>query len=123
MTRSFESQLQSGVLVVQTDPAAGREADFHRWYDSVHIPEILSTPGFVHGARFRRIEGAGTGAGDDWRSYLAIYQIRAENVADAYGQLMDRMQSGQLSRSDVFSATSPYRSQLFERVFTLPGAP
>ena len=126
MTAPGEPQLQSGVLVVQTDPAAGREADFQSWYDGVHIPEILATPGFVQGARFRRVDGAGTGAGaagDDWRSYLAIYEIRAVNVAAAYGQLLDRMQSGQLSRSDVFSASAPYRSQLFERVFALPSAP
>jgi hypothetical protein len=92
----------------------------------VHIPEILATPGFVHGARFRRVDAPGTDAGgiaDDWRSYLAIYEIRAENLAQAHGQLLDRMQSGQLSRSDVFSTTAPYRSQLFERVFTLPDTP
>jgi hypothetical protein len=123
MTPSDKPQLQSGVLVVQTDPAAGREADFHRWYDGVHIPEILATPGFVKGARFRRVDSAGTDAGDAWRSYLAIYEIEAENLTEAYGRLLDRMHSGQLSRSEVFSATSPYRSQLFERVFRLPGTP
>jgi len=126
MTARSEPRLQSGVLIVQTDPAAGREADFQSWYDGVHIPEILATPGFVHGTRFRRVDAPSTGAGgiaDDWRSYLAIYEIRAENLTQAHGQLLDRMQSGQLSRADVFSTTAPYRSQLFERVFTLPGMP
>jgi hypothetical protein len=33
-----------------------REAAWHRWYDEVHIPQILSVPGFHSVRRYRQID-------------------------------------------------------------------
>jgi len=37
--------------VVAADVDAAREADFHRWYDSEHMPRLAAMTGAVHGAR------------------------------------------------------------------------
>jgi hypothetical protein len=111
--------MASGILVVQTDPKPGRERDFDDWYNTVHMPEILATPGFVSGARYRHVTSPPSPGGrDDWRTYLAIYEVVADDLGAAYGGLLGRMHAGELSRSDVLSDASPYRSQFFERIFS-----
>lgn len=37
----------SGVSIILANFVAGREADYHRWYDSVHGPEVTRVPGKV----------------------------------------------------------------------------
>lgn len=37
----------SGVSVILANFVAGREEDYHRWYDEVHIPEVSRVPGHV----------------------------------------------------------------------------
>jgi hypothetical protein len=115
--------MQRGVLLVQTAPVPGREQDFDRWYNTVHVPQILQTPGFVAGTRFRAVTAPGASplAADDWRPYLAVYEIAAPDLAASHAALLGRMRAGELARSDVISAELPYRSQLFERVFHARG--
>jgi hypothetical protein len=56
-----------------TDP--GREADWNRWYDEVHVPAILGVPGFRSVTRFAELGRPG--------HYLAIYAIDDESVFDS----------------------------------------
>jgi hypothetical protein len=110
-----------GVLVIQTDPRTGREAEFERFYDSVHIPEILRTPGFSLGRRFRAVRSEQLERPEgEWLSNLAIYDVESADLIGAYAGLISRMTDGSLTRSDVFSDVSPYRAQLFEQVFEAP---
>jgi hypothetical protein len=45
---------------------AGAEA-FNRWYDEVHVPEILGCPGWLANARYESVDGE--------PRYLAIYDL------------------------------------------------
>jgi len=59
----------AGVLVVMVDnlePA--RDADFNRWYDDVHVPDILSAGSFHWVTRYRAVGPAPEAA------YLAVYE-------------------------------------------------
>jgi len=38
---------QTYYQLVFADPVAGREAEFNRWYDEHHAPEVAAVPGFV----------------------------------------------------------------------------
>jgi hypothetical protein len=111
--------MQRGVLLVQTAPVPGREPDFDHWYNTVHVPQILQTPGFVAGTRFRAVTAPGASplGADDWRPYLALYEIAAPDLAASHAALLDRMRAGELASSDVISTGLPYRSQLFEQIF------
>ena len=56
-----------------TDPA--REEEFNHWYDTVHVPDVLETPGILRGTRFKNDdppEGHG--------KYLAIYEVETEDI-------------------------------------------
>lgn len=71
-----------GLLAVWTDIASGIEAEFNTWYDTEHIPERLSVPGFLSGLRYVAVEGE--------PKYLALYDLADENVlkSDAYLKLL-----------------------------------
>lgn len=62
-------------MVVRSGPAAGQEDEFNRWYDQVHLPEILSVPGFVSGRRYRS-------SGPSDYPYLAVYEIESDGDLD-----------------------------------------
>lgn len=73
----------TGVLVVQTNAVAGREDEFERWYDGMHIPEILTIPGFVAAQRFVLEPDARPGETPAPFRYLAIYELDVPVVAAA----------------------------------------
>ena len=65
----------SGVLVVlvnNLDPA--READFNRWYDEVHVPDILSAGSFHRATRYCATDATDPAAPTCLASYLAVYE-------------------------------------------------
>ena len=60
------------VLIVMSDPAEGQVDAFNTWYDTVHLPEMLTTPGFVAARRYE----AGPALGEEPpRRFLAVYEI------------------------------------------------
>ena len=90
------------VLVVETDPAEGREEDWAAWYDGVHIPEILErVPGFKGATRFRKPD-SGPGGSADF-GYLTIYEIEADDPGASLEALISAVQGGGLTRSDTSS--------------------
>ena len=81
--------MPKGILYVESRPASPKEAaDFHRWYDETHIPEILKLDGFVSARRFEPLGGDG--------SFAAIYEIDTD-VETARATLTDAMKKGSMS--------------------------
>jgi len=60
------------VLITSVDIGDGAEADFNRWYNGVHLPEVLACPGFVSATRFECTDGQ--------PRYLAIYELESEEA-------------------------------------------
>lgn len=63
------------VNFVEQECTPGREAEYHDWYNNLHIPDILRTPGFV-GARRYEIQEPRDGRG----RYLAVYEIESDDI-------------------------------------------
>lgn len=40
------------LYLVFSNPVDGREDEFNEWYDKVHLPEILATPGMLSAQRY-----------------------------------------------------------------------
>jgi len=57
--------MQRHIVLVDVDPEV--EADFNRWYDEVHIPDILACPGWLSATRHICLEGG--------PKYAAVYDI------------------------------------------------
>ena len=89
------------IYAVRTSPHPGREADFERWYDQVHLPEVLAIPGFVGARRFRLSEHQVFPA--DRHASLALYEI---DDADVPGTLQRLLAATHLNMSDALDPAS-----------------
>ena len=79
-----------------TDPA--REEEFNRWYDEVHVPDILTIPHVVAAQRFRLARDTSRSsspwAAEDGPRYLAIYELDTDDpdiILRALGELRPRL--------------------------------
>ncbi len=64
-----------GFLLVFMNPPPAFEEEFNAWYDSEHIPERLSVPGFLTGLRYINITGGAP-------RFLAMYDLDHAGVLD-----------------------------------------
>ncbi|MFM8303659.1 MAG: hypothetical protein ACKOA9_05085 [Actinomycetota bacterium] len=88
--------------LVFSNPVAGTEDEFNRWYDEVHLPEVLATPGIRSAQRFRLLETDITHNSvmpKPTHGYLLIYEIDGD--ADAVmAKIQDAAMSGAMQMSD-----------------------
>ncbi len=63
-------------LVIFSEPTEGQEDEYNRWYDAVHLPEVLSIPGFVSAQRFKLNSPM---IGELPHKYLSIYEVDCED--------------------------------------------
>ncbi len=72
------------VLLVFTDPVAGRDDDYNAWYNDVHLGEVLQTDGFVRAQRFK-VSDMMPGVTD--HEYVAIYELDTDDPGAAMAAL------------------------------------
>ena len=75
----------SAILVVGTKVGPEREEEFNEWYDKVHVPMVLKSPGMVRAYRYQvaRVE-------DDVPKYLAIYELESEEAIKLWEESPER---------------------------------
>jgi hypothetical protein len=67
------------VLVVEMPAPAGREDEWNRWYEEVHIPDLQQVvPEVVHTTRYRLL------AGDDDVLYVVFHEFETIAALQAY---------------------------------------
>jgi hypothetical protein len=103
--------MPKAIMVVQTGPvSAEREEEYNDWYAGTHIPEVLAVPGFVGARRYKLAGGDGT------PSYLAIYEIEADDIFAPVKELSARSAAGQHSKSDVLRTDPPPVVTIYQSV-------
>ena len=60
------------ILVTSVDVGDDTAPDFNRWYNGVHLPEVLACPGFRAATRYECTNGQ--------PRYLAIYELESEEA-------------------------------------------
>jgi len=55
------------IYITATEPEAGWEDEFNRWYDEEHIPNLGGLPGYFSARRYVAVEGE--------PKYMAMYEI------------------------------------------------
>ena len=99
-----EVEMAKWINVVEsncTDPS--KEKEFNDWYDNVHLPDVLETPGFQAATRYVIREPQ-----DGRGKYMAVYEIET----DDFGQTMEargKLREVQYARgrgSDLISTVS-----------------
>jgi hypothetical protein len=102
------------ILVVFTEAQEGREKEFNSWYDDIHLADVLKVDGYVSAQRYvvAQDQAEGFKAVDAPGRYLAIYEIEAENLAEAHEKLaaaavhMDISESMDTSRALAYAYTA-----------------
>lgn len=73
------------LFVVQAEPPRAREAEFHRWYDTIHGPDALANGSFIGLRRYRA-----AGPGRRSARFLALWEGDYENEVEAWGYIRPR---------------------------------
>ena len=82
---------------------ASREEEFNDWYDNIHLPDVLETPGFVAATRYVIREPQ-----DGRGKYIAVYEIETddfEQTMEVRGKLREA-QNAQGRGSDLLAVVS-----------------
>ena len=96
-------------FVVLTNPKPGQDAEYNRWYDEVHLGDVVDVPGFVGAQRFA-IEDAAHFSG---YRYLSIYDIECDDPKPVFEALMARAGTDAMALSpalDPDASTSLWRA-------------
>lgn len=106
-----------GIWLVYTTPVAGREDEFNDWYDRVHLPDLLATPGVVGARRVVLSEVQARTAVSPPRGdqYLALYELDADDLGAVLNTISSRSVDetyGMSSSLDV--SDNPPCTMLFE---------
>lgn len=88
-------------FLVFTNAREGRDAEFNRWYDEIHLDEVVTVPGFTGAERYAIRPQPGEPLPE--HRYLAIYDIETEDVARTLAGLMERGTTGGFRMSDALA--------------------
>ncbi|HPG28726.1 MAG: hypothetical protein H6748_16830 [Spirochaetaceae bacterium] len=99
-------------FLVFTNAVDGRDEEFNRWYDDVHLDEVIEVPGFTGAERYALRPGPGEDAPP--HRYLAIYDMETDDVGGAIDELMRRGTQGGFRMTDALAPDA--RTWLYEVV-------
>jgi hypothetical protein len=76
------------LLIVTAEVDEEVEAEWSRWYDTVHLPDALACPGVLSGRRYAsvgdvRATERGTAGASSARAYTTIYEISGPEAVDS----------------------------------------
>jgi hypothetical protein len=66
------------IFVVRATIPKDKEAEFNRWYNEEHAPQLLQFNGAVSARRYKKIMG------EDKFQYLAVYEFASEAVFERF---------------------------------------
>jgi quinol monooxygenase YgiN len=101
-------------VVATVDPA--HEAEFNRWYDETHAPQMLAVDGCLSAARYRNLDA------DDAERYVAVYEFADEERYRTFQQSPDKPRLVAEYDADQ-GAVSTRRAVGYVRIWAGDGAP
>jgi len=77
--------MEKWVLVAETNCSIpAREEEFNHWYNTVHIPDILETPGIRRATRYECYEMP-----EGHGKYLALYDVETDDIEKTVAAFTD----------------------------------
>lgn len=95
--------MPKAVFIVQMNAIEPeREDEFNRWYNQVHLADVLKVDGYVAATRYelQDIE-LFEGLERPTRKYMAIYEMETDDIAAAGARLRDAFLTGQMEIIDA----------------------
>jgi hypothetical protein len=92
---------------VFSNPVAGHEDEYNKWYDHQHALDVVAIPGFVSAQRFVKNELPLYRIVDlQVPKYLIIYKIVTDDVEAVFREVNRRLQTGETVISPTFDRTT-----------------
>lgn len=88
-------------LQVTSKALPGREQEYDRWYDQVHMGEVLALPGFLSCRRYRKLAA---GSAEE-EAFVAVYDVETDDPNALLQLLFSESQNMQLT--DAIDPASP----------------
>lgn len=85
-------------LVVLSRPVKGREDEYHRWYQHVHLGQVVGFEGFKSAQRFRLVKNLVPRAADP---FMAIYEIETDDLEGMLQEVQSHSGTERLTLSDA----------------------
>ena len=88
-----EKKVETYYLMVFSNPVAGQEAEYNRWYSNSHQQDVVSIPGFKTAQRFV-ISDVQLRESKPLPKYVIIYKIETADLASVYAEVNRRIETG-----------------------------
>ncbi|HTP38703.1 MAG TPA: hypothetical protein VMI92_03940 [Steroidobacteraceae bacterium] len=105
--------VQSYFFLVFSDPAPGTEAEYNRWYDNEHGPDVTSIPGFVSARRYVYAEQQLREVALKKPKYLILYRIVTDDPAAVRREIERRAGNGMTRQSPTLTNVKMYTYRAF----------
>jgi hypothetical protein len=101
------------MMVVQSRPAdPSLEEAFNTWYRDTHLPEIAAVPGVTGTRRYRVVDPDP----DAPPTYLAVYDVEADDVMDAVRAIRNRPKTHDPVMREVLQMDPPPVITIYEEL-------
>jgi hypothetical protein len=97
-------------LIALTTPVAGKEEQFHTWYQDQHLPQMVAFPGMRGAQRYKLTTKL---MGSDTNPWLAIYDLETDDPMAFLAAVGEASAAGKLTQSDAADMEKTYTA-LFE---------
>jgi len=87
------------LMLVMSNALPGREVEFNKWYDEIHLRDVLSHPKFVTAERFLT-----SGAPMPKHEYAAIFEMECDDPQVAYRELVQMFDKKKLAIGDAMAS-------------------
>lgn len=96
------------IMTVQSNPVAGREDEYNDWYDKHHVREIIQTPTFVAGQRYKmaplKIPDR-AGYQKPRHAYMVVYEFETDDLEKTKSALWSPENVARIKQSTSFDSS------------------
>jgi hypothetical protein len=97
-------------MIALTTPVSGKEAEYHEWYQNVHLPQLVGFDGVDSAQRYKLVAKL---MGADANQYLAVYDIETDDPMKLLGAMGEAGAAGKMTQTDASDMGTTYTA-LFE---------
>jgi hypothetical protein len=90
---SNQNKAETYYLLVFSNPVAGQEAEYNRWYSDQHQQDVVSVPGFKTAQRFV-LSDVQLRQSKPLPKYVIIYKIETADLGSVYAEVKRRIETG-----------------------------
>ena len=92
-------------LIALTTPIAGKEQEYHDWYNNVHLPELVNGLGLQGAQRFELVARM---MGSDTNQFMAIYDVETDDPEGFMGKMAEFAMSGKMTPGNATDQAAGY---------------